>query len=114
MWHHAACDRKVSHSSDVVPHKLRAYPRLSRLMVLKHTEDEQRRLVGDEVYDRISCIDHDPDDCRRVGTTGRGTPVEIFAPVLDADCVICTGSIEFHSYAGYLSGLKSLLPGRSW
>ncbi len=79
----------------------------------KHTEDEQRRLVGDEIYDRISCIDHDPDDCRRVGTTGRGTPVEIFAPVLDADCVICTGSIEFHYYAGYSGGLKSLLPGVS-
>ncbi|OEU80943.1 MAG: hypothetical protein BA872_01450 [Desulfobacterales bacterium C00003060] len=79
----------------------------------KHTEDEQRGLVGDEIYSRISCIDHDPDNCRRVRVTSRGTPVEIFAPVLDADAVICTGSIEFHYYAGYSGGLKSLLPGVS-
>ncbi len=79
----------------------------------KHTDDEQRRLIGSEIYDRISCIDHDPDCCRRVGVTSRGTPIEIFAPVLDADTVICTGSIEFHYYAGYSGGLKSLLPGVS-
>ena len=77
----------------------------------RHTEAEQRELVGDEIYSRISCIDHDPDNCRRVRVTSRGTPVEIFAPVLDADAVICTGSIEFHYYAGYSGGLKSLLPG---
>ncbi|MCK4652143.1 MAG: nickel-dependent lactate racemase, partial [Methanosarcinales archaeon] len=79
----------------------------------KHTEDEQRRLIGSKIYDRISCIDHDPDRCRRVGVTSRGTPIEIFTPVLDADTVICTGSIEFHYYAGYSGGLKSLLPGVS-
>jgi len=79
----------------------------------KHTDDEQRVLAGDEIYSRISCIDHDPDNCRRVRVTSRGTPVEIFAPVLDADLVICTGSIEFHYYAGYTGGLKSLLPGVS-
>ncbi|HIE31829.1 MAG TPA: nickel-dependent lactate racemase [Methanosarcinales archaeon] len=79
----------------------------------KQTEDEQRRLLGNEIYDRISCIDHDPDRCRHVGITSRGTPIEIFAPVLDADIVICTGSIEFHYYAGYSGGLKSLLPGVS-
>jgi len=50
----------------------------------KHTEAEQRVIVGDEIYSRISCIDHDPDNCRRVRVTSRGTPVEIFAPVLDA------------------------------
>ncbi|MEA1865391.1 MAG: nickel-dependent lactate racemase [Euryarchaeota archaeon] len=79
----------------------------------KHTEEEMRRLVGSEIYDHITCIDHDPDCCRRVGVTSRGTPIEIFAPVLDADSVICTGSIEFHYYAGYSGGLKSLLPGVS-
>ncbi|RLG28721.1 transcriptional regulator, partial [Methanosarcinales archaeon] len=79
----------------------------------RHTEAEQRELVGDGIYSRISCIDHDPDNCRRVRVTSSGTPVEIFAPVLDADAVICTGSIEFHYYAGYSGGLKSLLPGVS-
>ncbi|RZN39404.1 MAG: nickel-dependent lactate racemase [Methanosarcinales archaeon] len=79
----------------------------------KHTDDEQRMLIGGEIYDRIFCIDHDPDCCRRVGVTSRGTPIEIFTPVLDGDVVICTGSIEFHYYAGYSGGLKSLLPGVS-
>jgi len=78
-----------------------------------HTEAEQRELVGSDVFDRIQCIDHDPDRCRRIGVTSRGTPIEIFEPVLDANIVICTGSIEFHYYAGYTGGLKSLLPGVS-
>ncbi|MEA1908604.1 MAG: nickel-dependent lactate racemase [Euryarchaeota archaeon] len=79
----------------------------------KHTKDEQKILIGNGIYDRISCIDHDPDCCRRVGVTSGGTPIEVFTPVLDANVVICTGSIEFHYYAGYSGGLKSLLPGVS-
>lgn len=45
--------------------------------------------------------------------TSRGTPIEIFEDILDADVVIGTGSIEFHYYAGYSGGAKSVLPGVS-
>ena len=39
-----------------------------------------------------------------------GTQVEVFRPVAEADIVICTGTIEFHYYAGYSGGAKSILP----
>jgi len=76
-------------------------------------EEESRRLVGEEIYKKIRCIQHDTSRCRYIGTTSRGTPVEIFENVLDADLVIGTGSIEFHYYAGYSGGAKSVLPGVS-
>lgn len=49
-------------------------------------------------------------DCVYLGATKRGTPVEVFRPVVEADIVICTGTIEFHYYAGYSGGAKSILP----
>ncbi len=75
----------------------------------KQTEEEKKAILG-ELYGRIKSIEHDVNDCVRIGTTTRGTPVEIYRPVADADIVICTGSIEFHYYAGYSGGAKSALP----
>ena len=77
------------------------------------TEDESRKLVGEEIYEKIRCIQHDTLRCRRIGISSRGTPIEIFEDILDADVVIGTGSIEFHYYAGYSGGAKSVLPGVS-
>lgn len=79
----------------------------------KQTEEESRKLVGEAVYEKIHCIQHDTCRCRRIGITSRGTPVEIFDEILDADLIIGTGSIEFHYYAGYSGGAKSVLPGVS-
>ena len=75
--------------------------------------EESRKLVGEEVYEKIRCIQHDTNRCRHIGITSRGTPIEIFEDVLDADVIIGTGSIEFHYYAGYSGGAKSVLPGVS-
>jgi nickel-dependent lactate racemase len=77
------------------------------------TEEESRKLVGEEIYKKIRCIQHDTGRCRRIGMTSRGTPIEIFEDILNADVVIGTGSIEFHYYAGYSGGAKSVLPGVS-
>ncbi|WP_455565199.1 lactate racemase domain-containing protein [Methanosarcina barkeri] len=77
------------------------------------TEEESRKLVGEEVYKKIRCIQHDTGRCRRIGITSRGTPIEVFEDIMDADVVIGTGSIEFHYYAGYSGGAKSILPGVS-
>lgn len=46
----------------------------------------------------------------QLGTTSRGTPVQIFRPVVEADKVILTGSIHHHVLAGFSAGPKSLLP----
>ncbi|MDD2503443.1 MAG: nickel-dependent lactate racemase, partial [Clostridia bacterium] len=79
----------------------------------EHTEDEKRKLVGDFVYNRVSCIDSNSDDCLRLGTTSRGTPVDIFRPVIEADIRICVGNIEYHYFAGYSGGAKAIMPGVS-
>ena len=79
----------------------------------KHTEEEMRYLTGDDIYEKVRCIDSDADRCRMLGTTSRGTPVEIFDEVADADRIICLGNIEYHYFAGYSGGAKAVMPGVS-
>ncbi len=79
----------------------------------QQTEEESKKLVGEEIYRKIRCIQHDTNRCRHIGVTSRGTPIEIFEDVLDADIIVGTGGIEFHYYAGYSGGAKSVLPGVS-
>jgi nickel-dependent lactate racemase len=78
-----------------------------------HTEEEMRRLAGDEVFDAVRCVDSDPEDCVHLGTTSRGTPVDICRSVAYADFRICLGNVEFHYFAGYSGGIKAILPGCS-
>lgn len=77
----------------------------------KHTEEEKKRLVGEEVYNQIKCIDHDIDDCVKIGITKRGNEVFIFKELLEADFIIATGNLEFHYFAGYSGGAKAVAPG---
>ena len=79
----------------------------------KQTEDEKKYLVGEDIYSRIKCIDSDTSKCKKLGVTDRGTPVEIFDVVADADRRICLGNIEFHYFAGYSGGAKAIMPGVS-
>ncbi len=76
-----------------------------------HTREEQEALVGPAIFRRVRCIDSDPSDVERVGTTRRGTPVDVFRPVRRADVRILLGAIEYHYFAGYSGGLKALVPG---
>lgn len=78
-----------------------------------HTEEEKRHLVSDAVYDRVRCIDANAEHCVHLGTTSRGTPVDIFDVVANADFRICLGNIEFHYFAGYSGGMKAIMPGVS-
>lgn len=77
----------------------------------KHTEEEKKVLVGEYVYNKVKCIDHDINECESIGTTSFGTPLEIFKPVKESDFIIATGNLEFHYKAGYSGGNKALLPG---
>lgn len=76
-----------------------------------HTEEEKIKLVGEEVYNRVKCIDCDPKDAIHVGTSSVGTPYDVFSVVAKADRVICVGNIEFHYFAGYSGGAKAIMPG---
>lgn len=77
----------------------------------KHTEVEMRKLVGDSVYDRVRCIDHDLADCVSMGVSSRGTPYDVFRPVAEAKRRICLGNIEYHYFAGFSGGAKAIMPG---
>ncbi len=76
-----------------------------------HTSEEQLRLVGEPMFHRLRCLDSDPSQVACVGTTSRGTPVEVFEPVVDARLRVALGSVEYQYFAGYTGGAKALLPG---
>ena len=78
-----------------------------------HTEEEQRRLVGERCWSEVRVEDSTPEDCVSMGVTSRGTPVDISHTVAEADFRICLGNIEFHYFAGYSGGAKAIMPGCS-
>lgn len=77
----------------------------------KHTEQEKESLVGADVYREFRCVDSDVSQVAFLGTTKRGTPVEIFRLVAQADMKIIIGNFEFHYFVGYSGGVKGAIPG---
>ena len=77
----------------------------------RHTEEEKKKLVGEEIYRQIKCIDHDVTNCVKIGTTIRGNEVFILKDVTEADFLIATGNLEYHYFAGYSGGAKAVAPG---
>ena len=78
------------------------------------TDDEKRRLYGEDVRQRYPIIDHDATDrdfLRHVATTASGTDVLINKRYLDADIRILTGEIKPHFMAGFSGGRKAICPG---
>ena len=75
------------------------------------TPEELEAAVGADVYRRVRVINHDPTHTVPLGVTSRGTPVEIFRPVVEATLRICLGNLEFHYFVGYSGGAKAILPG---
>ena len=77
------------------------------------TEAELREMLGDQVYDNYTCLQHDCNDDENLipmGTTALGHPVRINRRYLDADVKILTGFIEPHFFAGFSGGPKAILP----
>lgn len=80
----------------------------------KVTPEEMRWIVGDGAYSRVSVFQHDIDDENGfvyLGTTPRGTPVQVNRRVMEHDKILMTGGIVHHAMAGYGGGRKSILPG---
>jgi nickel-dependent lactate racemase len=80
----------------------------------KLTSAEKQALVGEDVWQRYQCLDHEADDPAslvELGKTSFGTPVILNKKVYEADVRILTGLIKPHNQAGYTGGGKSLLPG---
>src|SRR5437762_2841017 len=81
---------------------------------LNFTFDEKIELLTPFIVQRIKIIDHDPYDSVgliSLGTTPRGTAVEVNQALKDFSHVIITGGIGFHYFAGFTGGRKSICPG---
>ncbi len=76
------------------------------------TEDELKYIMG-EYYGKLRILNGNTREIVHVGTTKAGTPVDIFAEVIDADVRIGIGNVEYHYFAGYSGGAKALMPGMS-
>lgn len=80
------------------------------------TPPEQRIVLGDSVYldfrDRIHIHDaHDRSAHVFVGTTSRGTRVEVNRRIVECDRLFVTGAVVLHYFAGFGGGRKSIVPG---
>jgi nickel-dependent lactate racemase len=78
------------------------------------TEPELRGIFGgflESVRPRLHVHRAASDPMVRLGTTSRGTPVEVNRLVDGPSAVVCLGSVEPHYFAGWTGGRKSLVPG---
>lgn len=78
------------------------------------TPDEKVELLTPFITQRIRIIDHDAYESGALvslGTTDRGTPVEVNRALKDFSHVVITGAIGFHYFAGFTGGRKSICPG---
>jgi nickel-dependent lactate racemase len=79
-----------------------------------NTEDELRRMLGDQIVDRYRIIQNDADDRAShmlVGTTSSGNDIWLHRAFLTCDARILTGFIEPHFFAGFSGGGKAVMPG---
>ena len=80
------------------------------------TPEEMEKEVGSDVASRVSLYNsdcHDENQFVYFGNTSRGTPVWFHKKAVEADHIICTGSIVHHFFAGFGGGRKAMLPGVS-
>ncbi|KAF0194641.1 MAG: hypothetical protein FD169_1679 [Bacillota bacterium] len=60
---------------------------------------------------RVVVHDCDLSPLTRIGTTRKGTPVDISSLVLEADFALGIGSVAIHPFAGFSGGPKVFVPG---
>lgn len=77
-----------------------------------HSEEEKKRIVSEELFEKVSVIDHDCEsaDLCYLGRTSRGTPVWV-NPLAVGRKVITIGATIHHLMSGFSGGRKSILPG---
>lgn len=78
------------------------------------TDQEKTELLTSFIAQRVRVLHHDAFDYEQIvtlGTTERGTPIELNRALKDYSLVIATGAIGFHYFAGFTGGRKSICPG---
>ncbi len=71
-------------------------------------------IYGEEFLARVRLVHHDGRDratLRRVGDLEGGHPLQLAAPVVDAELRVLVGAIGFHYHAGFSGGRKAVMPG---
>ncbi|MBM3190787.1 MAG: DUF2088 domain-containing protein, partial [Chloroflexi bacterium] len=77
-----------------------------------HSREDFRRKLGEEALRRFPVYNHNCyANCSLVGTTSRGTPIEVNDEVLSCDLRIGIGSVLPHPSMGFGGGPKIILPG---
>lgn len=79
-----------------------------------HTAREHELVYGGAVVRRVKIVQSQArqrDDFTFIGRTSRGVEVKLNNAVVQADKVILTGGIVYHSMAGFGGGRKSVIPG---
>jgi nickel-dependent lactate racemase len=78
------------------------------------TPEEKVELLTPFIAQRVKTIDHSAYDASQMlllGTTDRGTPVQVNRALKDFSRLVITGAIGFHYFAGFTGGRKSICPG---
>jgi lactate racemase len=78
------------------------------------TEAEKVELLTPFIAQRVRSINHnayEPSQLVQVGTTERGSPVEVNRALKDLSKIILTGAVGFHYFAGFTGGRKAICPG---
>ena len=74
-------------------------------------KQELVKKLGRDIVENYNVMNHDVNQTVNIGTTSRGTPVDINTRVVEADFRLSTGFIEPHFFAGFSGGRKSVAPG---
>ena len=78
------------------------------------TAQEQVELLTKFIVQRLRLLDHDAHDPAKLislGTTGSGVEVEVSSALKEYSRVIVIGGVNFHYFAGFTGGRKSICPG---
>jgi len=78
------------------------------------TPDEKAELLTHFIVQRVRTLEHDPYNQTglvSLGTTERGTPIELNRALTEFSRIIVLGGINFHYFAGFTGGRKSICPG---
>lgn len=78
-----------------------------------NTDDELRRMIGDEVFDRYRVVNHNSHDQSTLalaGKTADGRSLYFNRDYVEADKRIVLGFIEPHFMAGFSGGYKGIFP----
>jgi len=68
--------------------------------------------LGSKMVEKYAVYNHNPfENCKYVGKTSNGTPIEVNKEVIKCDLKIGVGSITPHPMAGFSGGSKIILPG---